>query len=365
MVVDQLRDATTCLESVLDTLNSIQACDATEVTQLRDQVRTLETQARESANEITRLRQQVLNLQEQLRDVNETTVHATIPPLNLSDGAIYGIGSTGDVVRSHADTIPSPKSPHGRTGFQDCLSDEENEEITTTLSHLVDHGNYDAVRHRASFSLVLRSDNVQDEFVPPHRTIRTKCHAKNSVQMKWARTTGPKTILLVKKPNELDVTSAMREVASWLMHEKGIRVFLEPKVHVEEKLAGTFTWSDDQDWQHKIDLVVSFGGDGTVLWVSNLFKTNVPPVFSFAMGSLGFLTPFEFSRADRSGGNEGPHYKGVPSLYLVQKALITLRQITWNGSSAEDSIYRCAIASCVRYSESNCRLNLQSHQFTP
>ncbi|RHY28688.1 hypothetical protein DYB32_005764, partial [Aphanomyces invadans] len=186
-----------------------------------------------------------------------------------------------------------------------------NEEITTTLSHLVDHGNYDAVRHRASFSLVLRSDNVQDEFVPPHRTIRTKCHAKNSVQMKWARTTGPKTILLVKKPNELDVTSAMREVASWLMHEKGIRVFLEPKVHVEEKLAGTFTWSDDQDWQHKIDLVVSFGGDGTVLWVSNLFKTNVPPVFSFAMGSLGFLTPFEFSRADRSGGYEGPHYKGV------------------------------------------------------
>ncbi|KAH3900410.1 NADH/NAD(+) kinase SCDLUD_003389 [Saccharomycodes ludwigii] len=42
------------------------------------------------------------------------------------------------------------------------------------------------------------------------------------------------------------------------------------------------------------DLVITLGGDGTVLYVSSLFQKNVPPVMSFALGSLGFLTNFKF-----------------------------------------------------------------------
>lgn len=38
------------------------------------------------------------------------------------------------------------------------------------------------------------------------------------------------------------------------------------------------------------------GGDGTVLFASLLFQRIVPPVLSFAMGSLGFLTKFDFKR---------------------------------------------------------------------
>lgn len=42
-----------------------------------------------------------------------------------------------------------------------------------------------------------------------------------------------------------------------------------------------------------IDLVITLGGDGTVLRVSSLFSTGpVPPVLSFSMGTLGFLLPF-------------------------------------------------------------------------
>ena len=41
------------------------------------------------------------------------------------------------------------------------------------------------------------------------------------------------------------------------------------------------------------DLVLTLGGDGTVLHVSNLFgQGECPPVLSFSMGSLGFLLPF-------------------------------------------------------------------------
>jgi NAD+ kinase len=43
------------------------------------------------------------------------------------------------------------------------------------------------------------------------------------------------------------------------------------------------------------DIVIALGGDGTVLYASFLFQRIVPPVFSFALGSLGFLTKFDFS----------------------------------------------------------------------
>lgn len=42
-----------------------------------------------------------------------------------------------------------------------------------------------------------------------------------------------------------------------------------------------------------IDLVVTFGGDGTILHASSLFSAGaVPPVLSFSLGTLGFLLPF-------------------------------------------------------------------------
>lgn len=46
----------------------------------------------------------------------------------------------------------------------------------------------------------------------------------------------------------------------------------------------------------EIDLVITLGGDGTILHASSLFNTGpVPPVLSFSMGTLGFLLPFRKS----------------------------------------------------------------------
>jgi len=47
---------------------------------------------------------------------------------------------------------------------------------------------------------------------------------------------------------------------------------------------------------HTFDFVVSLGGDGTVLYASWLFQRIVPPVLSFALGSLGFLTKFDYEK---------------------------------------------------------------------
>ena len=55
-------------------------------------------------------------------------------------------------------------------------------------------------------------------------------------------------------------------------------------------------WDEDmcQSRPHTFDFVITLGGDGTVLYASWLFQRIVPPVLSFALGSLGFLTKFDF-----------------------------------------------------------------------
>lgn len=45
---------------------------------------------------------------------------------------------------------------------------------------------------------------------------------------------------------------------------------------------------------HLFDFVITLGGDGTVLYTSWLFQRIVPPVLSFALGSLGFMTQFDY-----------------------------------------------------------------------
>lgn len=51
------------------------------------------------------------------------------------------------------------------------------------------------------------------------------------------------------------------------------------------------------DLAEAIDMVLTLGGDGTVLWACSLFASDpVPPVVPIAMGSLGFMTPFLVSK---------------------------------------------------------------------
>jgi NAD+ kinase len=70
-------------------------------------------------------------------------------------------------------------------------------------------------------------------------------------------------------------------------------------------------WTPDLCWSQpeKFDLVLTLGGDGTVLFTSWLFQRIVPPVLSFSLGSLGFLTNFEFEKykahLNRVMGDEG------------------------------------------------------------
>lgn len=53
--------------------------------------------------------------------------------------------------------------------------------------------------------------------------------------------------------------------------------------------------------------MITLGGDGTILHVSNLFgEGECPPVLSFSMGSLGFLLPFRKSPPCQSSHTDLP-----------------------------------------------------------
>lgn len=52
---------------------------------------------------------------------------------------------------------------------------------------------------------------------------------------------------------------------------------------------------DTSEIVSKTDLLVTLGGDGTILRAVSLFSNvAVPPVLSFSLGTLGFLLPFDF-----------------------------------------------------------------------
>jgi NAD kinase len=92
-------------------------------------------------------------------------------------------------------------------------------------------------------------------------------------------------------------------------------------------------------------LVLTIGGDGTILHVSHLFSTGeCPPVVSFSMGSLGFLLPFrEWSEYTSRDSAHHARLDFVVSHPLVpHRAMIVLPQAIWSGPRGSQHVaLRC------------------------
>ncbi|CAD7089624.1 unnamed protein product [Hermetia illucens] len=115
----------------------------------------------------------------------------------------------------------------------------------------------------------------------------------------------PLTVLVIKKVRDSTVLSPFVQLVEWLVQEKNMVVWVEAAVlddpllvedkrfqQIKDKLV---TFKDGRDdLTDRIDFIVCLGGDGTLLYASLLFQQSVPPVMAFHLGSLGFLTPFQF-----------------------------------------------------------------------
>ncbi|KAI9649149.1 hypothetical protein NHQ30_001716 [Ciborinia camelliae] len=130
-----------------------------------------------------------------------------------------------------------------------------------------------------------------------------------------------KTVFILTKAHDESLIANTREVTRWLLSpERLVRytVWVEENLRdskkfdaqglldeLEKSEEGQVNgdkhkrlryWSSNmcRTRPHTFDFIVTLGGDGTVLYASWLFQRIVPPVLSFALGSLGFLTKFDF-----------------------------------------------------------------------
>eukprot|EP00949_MAST-11_sp_MAST-11-sp1_P000676 g676.t1 len=148
---------------------------------------------------------------------------------------------------------------------------------------------------KAQFSFVMCTDERCETFQPAHSIISSAHVDFVGVKLIWKER--PRNVLIVKKPNDPESFNLFVDITKFLVEERQMNVVVEPVVHkgLDEDLKSlTQTWNEGalKSVHKHIDFVVCIGGDGTLLWVSHLFNGPCPPCISFAMGSMGFLTPF-------------------------------------------------------------------------
>lgn len=118
-------------------------------------------------------------------------------------------------------------------------------------------------------------------------------HTALHLVMRWQ--VRPRNVLVVAKKGDEAVMQKVQDINAWLSSQ-GMTVVVEQQLlqdpHLRSSLQGVRTFSKGDDLGKCIDLVITLGGDGTLTWAVSLFRGAMPPVLSFAAGSLGFLTPF-------------------------------------------------------------------------
>jgi NAD+ kinase len=156
---------------------------------------------------------------------------------------------------------------------------------------------------KARFRLLSCNDESCATLLPVGGEIRQEQSSRSLTKLTWDRR--PTTALVVKKPNDGRAASALLSVAAFL-GGLGCRVLVEPVVQASllsapgsGELTSTWTAEEAATLGNQVDFCVCLGGDGTILWAASLFARGVPPVISFALGSLGFLTPFAWDNHQR------------------------------------------------------------------
>jgi NAD+ kinase len=199
--------------------------------------------------------------------------------------------------------------------------------------------------------------------------VRELSRRLGSVRLKFRA----RSIFLLTKIYDQDLIPKTRELAAWLLSpERGVRyvVYVERELRDSKKFdaGGLLTelkkeygegskeaegigkrlrmWDENmcRTRPHTFDFVITLGGDGTVLYASWLFQRIVPPVLSFALGSLGFLTKFEFEDYQKTLGmafNDGVtvslrlRFEGT-IMRSKRRKLLPDRDGSGSGSSEED-----------------------------
>ena len=118
----------------------------------------------------------------------------------------------------------------------------------------------------------------------------------HQVSLSWDG--GPQRVLVLVKPDDdivLSVVDAIKKL--W---DRGLEVVVEGDLYdvlvtdLEDHRKHQLI-KFKKDKRQGIDLIITFGGDGTLMHCSSMFVDKpIPPIMSFDFGSLGFLSPFQY-----------------------------------------------------------------------
>ncbi|KAF2205178.1 ATP-NAD kinase [Delitschia confertaspora ATCC 74209] len=138
-------------------------------------------------------------------------------------------------------------------------------------------------------------------------TYAQRPHQNSLLSLQWP--SPPRNILLTKKKRTPEITASLIEYANHLHSTyPSTNLILEPSAASEIHSSLPFPIYSYPEGEgpgqltEKTDLICTLGGDGTILRASSLFShaSSVPPILSFAMGTIGFLGEWKFREYKRA-----------------------------------------------------------------
>ncbi|KAK2754518.1 hypothetical protein FQN54_006919 [Arachnomyces sp. PD_36] len=273
-------------------------------------------------------------------------------------------GRRHDPKRSRRNTPCFVHSLLGADGKEDLydrlrgISDACSRPTAALNSGLLDHGDDTAVvdfdnRHRGETST---EDIVHSRLLTKGQlsdmawNVRALSKKLGGVKLKLK----VRTVFILTKAYDESLVALTRQLTQWLLAKerdypyivyvdqamKSDRHFdAEGLIKDEPSAEGRLRYWDEKlahDHPHTFDFAITLGGDGTVLYTSWLFQRIVPPVMSFSLGSLGFLTKFDFENYQES--LTSAFRDGVAiSLRLRFECTIMRSKPRSNGGSGEDA----------------------------
>ncbi|KAG9859029.1 ATP-NAD kinase, partial [Aureobasidium melanogenum] len=172
----------------------------------------------------------------------------------------------------------------------------------------------------------------EDDQLSHSRLMQTAASVREVSRQLQRRSTkqAVRNVMIVTKARDNALVDLTRELAEWLLvkprygSDVGVNVYVDSKLRRSKRFDADALIAKDSRFESMLrfwtpalcwaspelfDLVITLGGDGTVLFTSWLFQRIVPPVMSFSLGSLGFLTNFQFNQykhqLDRIMGDAG------------------------------------------------------------
>jgi len=161
-------------------------------------------------------------------------------------------------------------------------------------------------------NLAKKGATLRTSMIQTMMGVRGATNELKKAQLIWKEQ--PTKILIIKKPNDDEVLQCFVTAVTYLLEtHPDIQVLVQEVVYNTEintqkefdNYRGRIVkweswanpWSSTENIQSivpDVDLLITLGGDGTLLYAASIFQLMAPPVLPFALGSLGFLTPFDF-----------------------------------------------------------------------